>query len=286
MNPTEHGEVFVTNDGLETDQDLGHYERFTDLTLTKDNYTTAGQIYGSVIAKERSFFYQGKCVVPFFAIADEIIERIKGAAQGAEVVIVELGGTAGESQGSLFFEATRRMKMRLKDRVVHVHVGYLPVPGSIGEMKSKPLQQSIQSLNALGIQPDFVLGRSERAIDRKRKEKVALVADLDVEDIFANPDVDSIYEVPLILEEQGFTDRLIERLELDKSKRDLLEWRKLVERIKAADRPLKIALVGKYFGTGDFTLEDSYVSVIEALKHSSWAVGRKPELYWVDSERF
>lgn len=285
MNPTEHGEVFVTDDGLETDQDLGHYERFTDLTLSKANYATAGQVYGSVIAKERAFYYQGKCVEPYFAVADEVIDRIKGAAEGAEVVIVELGGTAGESQGALFFEATRRMKMKLKDRVIHVHVGYLPVPGSIGEMKSKPLQQSIQSLNAMGIQPDFVLGRSEKAIDKKRKEKIALVADLAVEDIFANPDVESIYEVPILLEEQGLTDRLIEKLELGKSKRDLLPWREMLERIKAADKPLKIALVGKYFGTGDFTLEDSYVSVIEAIKHAAWAAGRQPELFWVDSEK-
>ncbi len=285
MNPTEHGEVFVTDDGMETDQDLGHYERFTDLSLSRANYATAGQVYSSVLAKERAFYYGGKCVEPYFAVADEIIDRIKGAAQGAEVVIVELGGTVGESQGILFFEATRRMKMKLKDRVVHVHVGYLPVPGSIGEMKSKPLQQSIQSLNAMGIQPDFIIARSEQAIDRKRKEKIALVADLDLADIIANPDVPSIYEVPVLLEEQGLTDRLIEKLELKKSKRDLAPWRAMLSRIKSAEEPLKIALVGKYFGTGDFTLEDSYVSVIEALKHAAWTIGRKPELFWVDSEK-
>ena len=285
MNPTEHGEVFVTDDGLETDQDLGHYERFTDLSLSRLNYTTAGQVYSTVIAKERSFAYGGKCVEAFYDVTEEIINRIKSAAQGAEVVIVELGGTAGEHQNVLYFEAARRMKLKYRDRVIHVHVGYLPVPSSIGEMKSKPLQQSVQNLNSLGIQPDFIIGRSEKSIDRKRKEKIALFANLEPEDIFANPDVESIYEVPLVLEEQGLTDSLIERLELPKSKRDLLLWRKLVERIKGATSPLKIALVGKYFGTGDFTLEDSYVSVIEALKHASWSVGRKPELYWVDAEK-
>lgn len=285
MNPTEHGEVFVTDDGLETDQDLGHYERFTDIPLSRVNYTTAGQVYSTVIAKERNFAYGGKCVEAFYDVTEEIISRIKAAAEGAEVVIVELGGTAGEHQNVLYFEAARRMKLKYRDRVVHVHVGYLPVPGSIGEMKSKPLQQSIQNLNALGIQPDFIIGRSEKSIDRKRKEKIALFANLEPEDIFANPDVESIYEVPLVLEGQGLTDSLIDRLELPKSKRDLLEWRKLVERIKIITKPLKIALVGKYFGTGDFTLEDSYVSVIEALKHAAWAVGRKPELYWVDAEK-
>lgn len=285
MNPTEHGEVFVTDDGMETDQDLGHYERFTDVSLSRANYTTAGQVYSDVIAKERAFAYEGKCVEAFYDVTEEIIARIKEAAQGAEVVIVELGGTAGEHQNVLFFEAARRMKLKYRDRVVHVHVGYLPVPNSIGEMKSKPLQQSIQNLNALGIQPDFIIGRSEKSIDRKRKEKIALFANLEPDDIFANPDVGSIYEVPIVLDEQGLTERLIERLELPKSKRDLLEWRKLVEKIRASEKPLKIALVGKYFGTGDFTLEDSYVSVIEALKHAAWAVGRKPELYWVDSEK-
>lgn len=285
MNPTEHGEVYVTDDGMETDQDLGHYERFTDLSLSRLNYTTAGQVYSTVITKERNFAYEGKCVEAFYDVTEEIINRIKSAAQGAEVVIVELGGTAGEHQNVLYFEAARRMKLKYRDRVVHVHVGYLPVPGSIGEMKSKPLQQSIQNLNALGIQPDFIIGRSEKSIDRKRKEKIALFANLEPGDIFANPDVESIYEVPLVLEDQGLTDRLIERLELPKSKRDLLEWRKLVSQIKETTVPLKIALVGKYFGTGDFTLEDSYVSVIESLKHAAWAVGRKPELYWVDAEK-
>ncbi len=285
MNPTEHGEVFVTDDGMETDQDLGHYERFTDIPLSRVNYTTAGQVYSTVIAKERAFAYGGKCVEAFYDVTEEIIGRIKAAAQGAEVVIVELGGTAGEHQNVLYFEAARRMKLKYRDRVVHVHVGYLPVPGSIGEMKSKPLQQSIQNLNALGIQPDFIIGRSEKSIDRKRKEKIALFANLEPDDIFANPDVGSIYEVPLVLDEQGLTDRLIERLELPKSKKDLVPWRSLVGKIKSTDAPLKIALVGKYFGTGDFTLEDSYVSVIESLKHAAWAVGRKPELFWVDSEK-
>lgn len=285
MNPTEHGEVFVTDDGMETDQDLGHYERFTDLSLSRLNYTTAGQVYSTVITKERNFTYGGKCVEAFYDVTEEIINRIKSAAEGAEVVIVELGGTAGEHQNVLYFEAARRMKLKYRDRVVHVHVGYLPVPGSIGEMKSKPLQQSIQNLNALGIQPDFIIGRSEKSIDRKRKEKIALFANLEPGDIFANPDVESIYEVPLVLEDQGLTDRLIERLELPKSKRDLLEWRKLVSQIKETTVPLKIALVGKYFGTGDFTLEDSYVSVIESLKHAAWAAHRKPELYWVDAEK-
>lgn len=284
MNPTEHGEVFVTEDGLETDQDLGHYERFTDITLTHDNYTTQGQVYKTVIEKERAFAYDGKCVQPPYQVVDEIITRIRHSAQGAQIVIVELGGTVGDMENILFFEAARRMKLKHRDHVLHVHVGYLPVPDFLGEMKSKPLQQSVQSLSALGIQPDFVIARSERPIDRKRKEKIALFGNLFPEDIFSNPDVSTIYEVPLILEDEGFTDRLIEKLELPKSKKDLKEWRFMVDRIKAASSPLKIALVGKYFGTGDFTLEDSYVSVIESLKHAAWSIGRHPQLFWVDSE--
>lgn len=285
MNPTEHGEVFVTEDGLETDQDLGHYERFTDLTLTRDNYTTNGQVYQTVIERERAFAYNGLCVQPTYQVVDEIVTRIKRAGHNAQVVIVELGGTVGDMENILFFEAARRMKLKHRDHVLHAHVGYLPIPEFLGEMKSKPIQQSVQSLNALGIQPDFIFARSEHPIDRKRKEKIALFGNLFPEDIISNPDVSTIYEVPLILDQQGFTDRLVEKLELPKSKRDLKGWRALVERIDTAQNPLKIALVGKYFGTGDFTLEDSYVSVIESLKHAAWSIGRKPQLFWVDSER-
>lgn len=284
MNPTEHGEVFVTEDGLETDQDLGHYERFVDQQLSRDNYTTAGQVYQTVIDRERSFGYGGRCVEAPYQIVDEIIDRIKRAAKGGDVVVAEFGGTVGEMQNILFFEAARRMKLKHRDAVIHVHVGYLPIPGTLGEMKSKPLQQSVERLNGLGIQPDFIIARGEKPIDRKRKEKIALFGNLFPEDIFSNPDCPSIYQVPLILEDQGFTDRLLEKLELGKGKKDLVQWRLLNDRIKAATEPLKIALIGKYFGTGDFTLEDSYVSVIESLKHSAWSIGRKPELYWVDSE--
>jgi CTP synthase len=285
MSPTEHGEVFVTDDGIETDQDLGHYERFTDLSLTSINYMTAGMVYKSVIDRERAFEYGGKCVEAPFQIVDEIIDRIKIAGRGFQVVVVELGGTTGEMQNILFYEASRRMKLKHRDHVLHVHLGYLPVPHTLGEMKSKPLQQSVQSLNALGIQPDFIIARGEYSVDRKRKEKIALFGNLFPEDIFSNPDLPTIYEVPLVLDGQGFTDRLIEKLELPKSKRDLREWRLLVERIKSARVPLKIALVGKYFGTGDFMLEDSYVSVIESLKHAAWSTGKCPQLFWVDSER-
>lgn len=284
MNPTEHGEVFVTEDGLETDQDLGHYERFTDLTLTRDNYTTNGQVYKTVIESERAFAYNGLCVQPTYQVVNEIVSRVKRAGNGAQIVVVELGGTVGDMENILFFEAARRMKLKHRDHVLHVHVGYLPIPNSLGEMKSKPLQQSVQSLNALGIQPDFIIARGERSIDHKRKEKIALFGNLFPEDIISNPDVSTIYDVPLVLDQQGFTDRLVEKLELPKSKKDLKEWRFMAERIKGAVQPLKIALVGKYFGTGDFTLEDSYVSVIESLKHAAWSIGRKPQLFWVDSE--
>jgi CTP synthase len=286
MNPIEHGEVFVTHDGVETDQDLGHYERFINISLTRANYLTNGQVYRDVLNKERALEYDGKCVQPYFHIPPEIINRWyeAGRVHNADVVLIELGGTVGEYEGLLFFEAIRRLKLKVPEDVVLVHVGYLPVPPSIGELKSKPLQQSISQLNSLGLQPDFVVARAEKPVDEKRKEKIAFASGLEAENIISNPDLESVYKVPLVLEEQGLTDKILRKLKLRGRRKDLKEWKEMISCIDKEKNPIMIAVVGKYQKTGDYTLSDSYVCVIEALKHAGCFLGTTPKIKWIDSE--
>jgi CTP synthase len=285
IRPQEHGEVFVTDDGVETDQDLGHYERFLNISLSRANYITTGQVYQEVIKKERAFEYDGEDVEAIPHITDEIIRRIKnaGKVRNADIVIVELGGTVGEYQNMLFFEASRIMELGKPGCSAHVHVAYLPIPSHLGEMKSKPVQQSVRVLNSLGIQPDIIVGRSELVIDRRRKERLALFCNVAGEDVISNPDVDTIYRVPLFLERQGLGERLLSKFGLPDRKKDMQDWRGLLSNIVSATRQLKIGIVGKYFATGDFQLEDVYVSVIEAIKHAAWDKKAKVELFWVDS---
>lgn len=288
IRPQEHGEVFVTDDGIETDQDLGHYERFLDTNLSKDNYITTGQVYYEVILKERAFKYDGEDVEAIPHITDEIIRRVKlaGKSLDAEIVLIELGGTVGEYQNSLFFEASRILQLNNPGDVANIHVAYLPIPKSLGEMKSKPVQQSVKSLNAMGIQPDILIGRSELVLDDKRKERLALFCNVRPNDVISNPDVDTIYKVPLLLSRQNIGEKVLQKLGLKSSKKDLTEWKNLVEKIDSIKKEVKIAIVGKYFATGDYQLEDVYVSVIEALKHAAWKKGVKANLTWVDSENF
>ncbi len=285
MNPIEHGEVFVLDDGTETDQDLGHYERFLNQSLNKTNIATQGQIYLSVISRERNLEYDGECVDVVTYVTEEIIKRIKeaGRANSADVVVIEIGGTTGEYQNVLFLEANRLMKLKSPQDVAHVHITYLPIPASIGEMKSKPAQMSVRDLNAVGIQPDILLARSEKPLDQNRIKKLAISTGLEPEDIISAPDVDSIYKVPIGFENQNLTERLLGKLGLKKQEKDLKEWRGFVEKIDKASKTVKIAIVGKYFSTGDFTLADSYISVIEAVKHAAWTQGLKPEITWLDS---
>lgn len=286
MNPMEHGEVFVTHDGLETDQDLGHYERFLQVNLTRANYITNGQVYRIVLDKERALEYHGACVQPYHDIPPEIIKRWyeAGYEHKADVVLIELGGTVGEYEGLLFFEAVRRLRLKNPNDVVLVHVGYLPAPPSIGELKSKPLQQSVSLLNSLGLQPDFIVARAERKVDLKRKEKIALASGVPTENIISNPDCQSVYEVPLVLDEQSLATKIIRKLKFKSSPKDLKKWERMVAKVKSKRREVKIAVVGKYQRTGDYTLEDSYVCVVEALKHAGLAFGVKPKIIWVDSE--
>ena len=287
MNPLEHGEVFVTQDGLETDQDLGHYERFLGVSLSKANYMTNGQVYKWVLDKERALEYEGKCVEPYHHIPPEIVNRWRkaGEAGKADLVIVELGGTVGEYEGLLFFEAYRRLKLQAPKDVVLVHVGYLPAPGNIGELKSKPLQQSISTLNSLGIMPDFVVGRAEKPVDDKRKEKIALASGLPVENIISNPDLDSVYKVPLFLKKEKLDLKILKKLSLKIGKSDLQKWTEMVQNVdKKKEKTVQIGIVGKYQRSGDYILQDSYVSVVEALKHASAKTGIGIKLNWIDSE--
>lgn len=286
IRPTEHGEVFVCDDGIETDQDIGTYERFLDQSLSKVNFITMGQIYQSIIKRERAFGYEGEDVEAVH-LCDEIIGRIKeaGRSSRADVVVVELGGTVGEYWNIFYYEAYRIMKLRNKDSVLHIHVGYLPTPPTVGEMKSKPTQLSVRLLNSLGIQPDFVVARAERPLDKKRKERLALFCNMDAEDIISNPDVDSVYDVAVTFDEQNFAERLLKRFHLKPLHKDLSDWRGLAQKLQEIKQEVPIAVVGKYFGTGDYVLTDVYVSVIESLKYAGWAHNVKPKLFWIDSEK-
>ncbi len=288
MNPTEHGEVFVTKDGLETDQDIGNYERFFDKELTHDNYMTTGSVYLSVIQKERNLSYQGKCVEVVPHIPQEVIRRIKhlAKASGDEIVIVEIGGTVGEYQNLLFLEAARMMKLKEQENVMFVLVSYLTIPNKIGDMKTKPTQYAARTLNASGIQPDFILCRAAKALDRPRREKISVFCNIDIDHVISAQDVKNIYEVPLKFEKEKLSEKILDVFGLKSKSKDLNDWKKFIQSAKQSRKKVKIGIVGKYFETGKFTLADSYISVIEAVKHASWLNKAKPELEWINAEEY
>ncbi|NCS71751.1 MAG: CTP synthase [Candidatus Magasanikbacteria bacterium] len=288
MNPTEHGEVFVTDDGDETDQDMGNYERFLDIDLTSTNYMTTGRVYMSVIDNERSMKYKGKCVQVVPHIPQEIIKRIETSADNhdADITIIEIGGTVGEYENILFLEAARMMKLKDPSSVAFVIVSYLPVPSHLGEMKTKPTQHAVRALNSAGINPDIIIARGTQELDKPRREKLAVHCGVPKDHCISAPDVDSVYKIPLKLEDQGIGNKLLKKLDLPARKADLSMWNKLAIKQLTVKKEVKIAVVGKYFGTGDYTLTDSYISVIEALKHASWYNNCKPVLDWIDSEDF
>ncbi|MCD5390128.1 MAG: CTP synthase, partial [Candidatus Pacebacteria bacterium] len=293
MNPVEHGETFVLSDGYETDQDMGNYERFLDTTLTRDSYMTTGSIYQHVINKERSLGYKGKTVsvVPHVPLA--VIDQIKRASkkQNAEITIIEIGGTVGEYENILFLEAARMMKRENPDDVAVVLVSYLPIPSTLGEMKSKPTQQAIRTLQESGVFPDIIIGRSEREMDKPRKEKIAAASMLHSEDIISAPDLDSIYDIPKYFADEGLDSRLLKKLKLKKksnkqAKLSQLDWQKFVKSSKRQKNTVNIAIVGKYFNTGDFVLSDAYVSVIEALKYAGYSQKTQVKMTWLPSIDF
>jgi len=288
MNPTEHGEVFVTDDGDETDQDLGNYERFLDQNIYSTNYMTTGRIYQSVINKERNLLYEGKCVEVVPHIPQEIIDRVHQAAKKTEceIMIIEIGGTVGEYQNLLFLEAARMMKLKNTNDVAFVLVTYLPIPSKVGEMKSKPTQYAIRTLNSAGIQPDFVLCRAEVSLDDVRKRKIATNGSLPFDNIISAPDIEYIYEIPINFEAEHLSHKILKKfgLEAKENAPGLSAWQDVNQRIKEAQKEIKIGIVGKYFNIGEFMLSDSYISVIEAVKHACWMHGVKPAIDWLDSE--
>lgn len=284
MNPVEHGEVFVTEDGDETDQDIGNYERFLNKNIYRENYMTTGRVYLTVIQKERNLEYKGKCVEVVPHIPMEIRDRINKAVEKAkaEIVIIEIGGTIGEYQNLLFLEAARMMKMNEPENVQFVMVSYLPVPN--GEMKTKPTQHAIRTLNGAGIQPDFIIARSICKVDGPRREKIAMNCNLKKEDIISAPDIDSIYDCPLNFENDGLGDRILEKFKLKAEKNEWTEWKKMIKASKNFKNEIDVGIVGKYFASGDFSISDSYISVIEAMKHAGIATKTKVNLHWINAE--
>ena len=282
MSPYQHGEVFVTKDGSETDLDLGHYERFIDIDLTKNSNVTAGQVYSDVIARERRGEYLGGTIQQIPHVTDAIKERIFRLAEesGAEVIVVEVGGTVGDIEGLPFLEAIRQMRNDVgRDNVFYIHVTYLPYIASAGELKTKPTQHSVRELRGIGIQPDAIICRSEYPVTDEIKQKITLRCDVLPAGVITLPTVSSIYEVPLILEEEGLGDMVVQSLHLRTSGRDMTKWRDMVEAINRPKETLPIAVVGKYVA-----LRDSYISVKEALLHAGLYHERDIDVRWVQSE--
>ncbi len=284
MSPYQHGEVYVTDDGAETDLDIGHYERFIDINLTKNSNVTTGKIYWSVINKERQGDYLGGTVQVIPHITDEIKSRIKAAAQeeDLDVVITEIGGTVGDIEGLPFLEAIRQMKVEVgRHSVMYIHVTLIPYLEMGGELKTKPTQHSVKELRSIGIQPDIIVCRTEKPLARDLKEKIALFCDTDYEAVIENLDADSIYEVPLMLKREGLDDIVVEKLKLECGPPELAEWQSLVGRINEIKEtpPVTIALVGKYV-----TLHDAYLSVAEALNHAGIYNGAQVNIKWVHAE--
>ena len=289
MNPTEHGEVFVTDDGLECDQDVGNYERFLDENIYRDNYMTSGSVYKLVIDRERNLGYGGKCVQIIPHITDEVERRLLNVARKNKVdfVLVEIGGTVGEYENLLFLETGRIMKLKMPGRVLFMLVSYFPIPDMIGEMKTKPTQHAVRALNYAGIQPDIIIARSSRPLDKVRKEKVSIFCNVDIRDVISAPDFKgSIYEIPTNFEKDNLGKRVLEKLNIRPRSKRSNKWDLMVKSIKSSAKPVRIGIIGKYFGTGDFTLADSYISVIEAVKHAAWSLKRKPEITWLSSESY
>lgn len=288
INPIEHGDVFLCEDGTEADMDIGTYEKFLNEEMGKDNFITMGKIYKTVIDKERRFEYQGEDVEAIPHVTDEIIKRIQdlGNKKNADIVIVELGGTAGEYQNVFYYEASRLLTLKYPGDVVHIHVSYVPTPSHLGEPKTKPTQLSVRTLNSMGIQPDFIVARSENFLDKRRIERFALFCNVHPENIISNPDTKHPYEVPLILNQQNFAEKILKKLGLNEKKPNLKKWEELVKKIyKKKEKTVNIAIVGKYFGTGNYQLRDSYAALFDAIDHASWYLDINVKTDWIDAEK-
>jgi CTP synthase len=292
MNPVEHGEVFVLKDGTECDQDMGHYERFLNQELTKENYMTTGSVYLSLIQKERSLYFEGKCVEVVPHVPLEVIEKINQAQKKtkADIVLIEIGGTVGEYQNLLFLEAVRILKLKRPKDVLLILVSYVPYQGEGMELKTKPTQYAIRTLNSAGLHPDFILARAVHPLDEKRKEKISFNCGIPKENIISAPDEKIIYKIPLNFEKEKLGEKILKslglRIKSKKLKNGFSSWKKEIEKIEKLNKEIKIGIVGKYFKTGDFVLSDAYISVIEAVKHASWHLGYKPKIDWLNSEEY
>ena len=287
INPIEHGDPFLCEDGTEGDMDIGTYEKFLNEDMGKDNFVTMGNIYNTVIEKERRFEYEGEDVEAIPYITDEIISRINNVARKmqADIVIIELGGTAGEYQNIFYYEASRMMTLKKPQDVVHIHVSYVPTPGHLGEPKTKPTQLSVRTLNSMGIQPDFIITRGEKYLDQRRKDRLALFCNMHKDDIISSPDLPSVYQIPIVLHDQELDKKILKKLGLTVKSPDLKAWNKFVESTKNTKKEIEIAIVGKYFGTGEYQLRDSYAALFDAIDHASWSLGVKVKTRWIDAEK-
>ncbi len=290
MNPTEHGEVFVLDSGLETDQDMGNYERFLEMDLCGEDYMTSGMVYKHVIEKERNLGYKGKCVEAIPHITEEIIKRWKKSAEihQSDISLIEIGGTIGDYQNILFIEAARTLKIKHPQDVMFIMVSYLPVPGSLGEMKTRPTQNAVRQLNSYGVQPDVIIARGPQPLDHKRKEKIGFSCAISPDHVISAPDIKSVYDVPLNFEKDKISTIIMRTLHLGGRPHngELNYWREFVRKGQNAKKKLSVAVVGKYFDTGDFVLSDAYVSVIEAVKFSAYANDATVELSWINSKEY
>lgn len=287
INPIEHGDPFLCEDGTEGDMDIGSYEKFLNEDMGKENFVTMGQIYQSILDKERRFEYNGEDVEAVHICA-EIIERIKNVAtiRKADIVAIELGGTAGEYWNVFFYEASRMLSFQNPGDVIHIHVSYVPTPSHLGEPKTKPTQLSVRTLNSMGIQPDFIVARSEKYLDKRRKDRFSLFCNILSEDVISNPDVDSVYELPLIFHQQDLDQRIMQKLGMPVRKPNISQWENLVKSIKTKKvKEITIAIVGKYFGTGEYQLRDSYAALFDAIDHAALANNVSVKTQWVDAEK-
>lgn len=281
MSPLQHGEVYVTEDGAETDLDLGHYERFTSVSLTRSNSVTAGQVYESVIARERRGDYLGGTVQVIPHITDEIKSRMHEAAQGSEVIIVEIGGTVGDIEGLPFIEAIRQMRVDVGvENTLFVHVTYVPYIKAAGELKSKPTQHSVKELREVGIQPDFLICRSEKELNADIKSKIGLFCSVNPDNVIAATDSNSIYEVPLVLHSEKFDEKVVSALGLDETAPKMTGWEKMVDTLLNPESEVSIGIVGKYVD-----LTESYKSLHEAIVHGGIANNTKVNIVYIDSEK-
>lgn len=288
INPIEHGDPYLCEDGTEADMDIGTYEKFLGKEMGADNFITMGKIYKTVIDRERRFEYNGEDVEAIPHITNEITDRIHATARkhNADIVVIELGGTAGEYQNVFYYEASRMLTLKKPQDVIHVHVSYVPTPKHLGEPKTKPTQLSVRTINSMGIQPNFIVARSERYLDKRRRERFALFCNVHGDDIISNPDVATVYEIPLILHKQQFEQKILTKLNLPVKEPNLDSLQNLIHSVQAPKKKqITIAIIGKYFGTGDYQLRDSYAALFDAIDHAGWHEQVDVKTIWVDAEK-